>query len=54
MNDVAHVRFVNAHAERNRRYDCIDFFANEGFLIFFALLVFHASVIGQDIVALGL
>ena len=51
MNDVAHVRFVNAHAERNRRYDRINFFANEVFLVFLALLVFHAGVIRQDIVA---
>ena len=53
VNDITNVRFVDAHTERNRRYDGIDFFVDECLLVFLAVLARHACVIGQNVVAFG-
>ncbi len=52
MNDKAHVGFVDAHAERDRRNDDLYIVTDKGFLIFAAVRIFQPGMIGADGIAL--
>ena len=47
VDDEAHIRFVDAHAERNRRAHHAGFIAQKGFLVFSARGRVHPGVIRQ-------
>ena len=47
MDDVAHVGFVDAHAEGDGGYDDINILLEEGVLVLTTHGGIHASMIGQ-------
>ena len=53
VDDIAHVRFVNAHAKCHCRHDNIRFFTGERILVLLSYLIRHTSMIWGHAVALS-